>query len=77
MERCPYCHYEGRQDQVDDHLVYMTTMVRDPEHEVEMAEKKSWVDRLFGVPIPQQWSPAHPPRRTPKARKNTKKGDKK
>jgi hypothetical protein len=33
MPKCPYCDFEGSEDEVDDHIVYMITVVKDKEHE--------------------------------------------
>lgn len=33
MEKCPYCDFEGTELEVDDHWVYMVTVVKDGSHD--------------------------------------------
>lgn len=30
--KCPYCRFEGTEEEVHDHIVYMTVVVKDEEH---------------------------------------------
>lgn len=33
--KCPYCRFEGTEEEVRDHIVYMTVVVKDKEHSPE------------------------------------------